>query len=69
MIVTTVTKEVLRCRRARRALELAGFEEVGERGGSLWELHRGSRTDHVITEVRIGPEGKTLFIRTSPCMI
>ena len=66
MKVSTLTRETLRVRRTKRDLELHGFEEIGERGGKLWELHRGGRTDHVITDVEIGPDGKTLFIRTAP---
>jgi hypothetical protein len=69
MHVTDRTKEALRCRRIRRGLIAAGFEEVGEGGGHLWELHRelkrGFGTDHMITAVAIAPEGKSLFIKTS----
>lgn len=66
MKVTEHTRDALRCRRERRRLEAEGFEEVGERGGNLWQLHRGSRQDHVIVDVRIAPEGKSLFIKTVP---
>lgn len=64
MKVTARTREALRCRRARRKLSAEGWEEVGERGGRLWELHRGCRIGHVITHVQIAPEGRTLFIKT-----
>ena len=69
MHVTDRTRGALRCRRIRRKLAAEGFEEVGEGGGHLWELHRelhrGFGTDHMITAVAIAPEGKSLFIKTS----
>lgn len=52
-------------RKARERLIADGYEEVGERGGNLWELYRGFRYDHVITEVVIGPDGRSLFIKTA----
>jgi hypothetical protein len=42
----------------------AGYEQITENGGRLWELHRGYRTDHVITDVVIAASGKTLFVKT-----
>jgi hypothetical protein len=69
MRVTPFTRNTLRYRRAVRKLRLAGFEEVGEGGGRLWELHRGARTDHVITDVRIGPDRKTVWIKTAKVAI
>jgi hypothetical protein len=45
--------------------EAEGWEEVGEGGGKLWELYRGARHDHVITDVRIAPGGKSLLIKTA----
>jgi hypothetical protein len=65
MRVTDRTREALRCRRIRRDLIAAGFEEIGEGGGHLWKLHRGFGADHVITAVAIAPEGKSLFIKTT----
>jgi hypothetical protein len=42
-----------------------GFEEIGESGGHLWELHRDIKRDHdTITAVAIAPEGETLFVKT-----
>ena len=64
MLVTDRTREALRCRRIRRKLAADGFEEIGESGGHLWELHRDIKRDHnTITAVAIAPEGKTLFVR------
>jgi|GraSoi_2013_40cm_1033754.scaffolds.fasta_scaffold16686_2 hypothetical protein len=65
MHVTDRTREALRCRRIRRDLIADGFEEIGEGGGNLWQLHRGFGIDHMITAVAIAPEGKSLFIKTS----
>ena len=65
MHVTDRTREVLRCRRIRRKLVADGFEEIGESGGHLWELHRDIKRDHdTITAVAIAPEGETLFVKT-----
>jgi hypothetical protein len=65
MLVTDRTREALRCRRIRRKLFADGFEEIGESGGHLWELHRDIKRDHnTITAVAIAPEGKTLFVKT-----
>jgi hypothetical protein len=64
MLVTDRTKEYLRCRRIRRKLLAEGFEEVSEGGGNLWELHRGYRTDRILTDAVIAPEGKSVFVKT-----
>ena len=62
--VSSFTKDVLRCRRIRKELIAQGYEEVSENGGKLWELHRGNRIGHEISDVEIGPEKKSLFIKT-----
>lgn len=64
MLVTDRTREALRCRRIRRKLTADGFEEIGERSGHLWELHRCIPQEHAITAVAIAPEGKTVFVKT-----
>lgn len=61
-----MTKRALETRRTHRDLVRDGYEEVGEGGGRLWELHRGCRTDHIITDVVIAPDGRSLFIKTAP---
>lgn len=66
MMLSALTRESLRVRRERRRLEAEGWQEVGEGGGRLWQLHRGSLIDHIITDVCIGPTGKTIFIKTAP---
>jgi len=64
MLVTDRTREALRCRRIRRKLTADGFEEIGENGGHLWELHRDIKRNHnTITAVAIAPEGMMLFVR------
>jgi len=40
-----------------------GFEEVGERGGKLWEIYRGFRHGQKIRQVRIDPDGMSLWVR------
>jgi hypothetical protein len=66
MKLTPVSREILQYRRAVRKLTKDGYEEVGEGGGKLWELYRGWRYDHVITDVVIGPDRRALFIKTAP---
>jgi len=63
MLVTDRTRETLRCRRIRRKLAADGFEEIGGKGGHLWELHRDIKRDHAITAVAIAPEGTTVFVK------
>ena len=63
MKVTDLTRIKLKHARERRRLERAGYEEVTERGGKLWELHRGGRLDHVIVDAVPAPEGKTVFVK------
>lgn len=65
MMVTPLTKEILRCRRERRRLASDGWQEVNENGGILWQLNRGTRLGHVITDVQIAPERRTIFIKTA----
>ncbi len=64
MKVTAFTKRALRIRRERKRLFAEGYEEVGENGGLLWQLYRGHRIGYVITEVVVGPDGLSLFIKT-----
>lgn len=60
------TKRVMAYRKMRRDLLAKGWEEVGECGGALWELYRGSRTHARIVDVRIAPDGKSLFVNIEP---
>ncbi|RTM07424.1 MAG: hypothetical protein EKK31_11725 [Hyphomicrobiales bacterium] len=65
MKLTQITRQVLKVRRDRRDMERDGWEFIGEGGGCLWELERGYRTRHVITDVRIAASGKGLWIKTA----
>lgn len=65
MKVTDVTRRTLAYRRAKKKFLDEGYEEIGEGGGRLWELYRGWRHRHVITDVHIAPGGKSLFIKTA----
>jgi len=65
MRLTDRSREILQYRKAVRDLLKVGYEEVGESGGKLWELHRGGRRHHEITDVVIGPDRKSLFIKTA----
>lgn len=46
------------------ALKRDGFEQVGD-AWPLWELDRGSRQNHIITDVRIGPDRRSVWVKTS----
>lgn len=63
MKLTDLTRSILTARRQRSHLESHGYEEIGERGGRLWELHRGCRMDHRIVDVVVAADGKTLFAK------
>ena len=65
MKVTPLNKHALACRSEQRRMLAAGWERIGEGGGELWQLYRGGRVGHVITEVRIAHDGISLWIRTS----
>jgi hypothetical protein len=65
MKFTALTREILAIRRDRRDMTKAGWEHVGERGGRLWELYRGGRTRHRITDVRVARDGRSLWIKTA----
>lgn len=64
MKVNRLTRSALRCRRDERDMTANGWERVDERGGQLWELHRGRRMGYVITDVRIAADGISLWIKT-----
>lgn len=65
MKVTDFTRTALAVRREEKRMKAAGYERVAENGGKLWELHRGYRWRHVITDVKIAADGKTLWIKTA----
>lgn len=66
MIITELTREQLKVQRIRASLIKRGFEAVGEGGGRLWELYRGSRTEHKIVDVAIDPCGKSVWVKINP---
>jgi len=61
MLVTS--RKALAYRRAKRDWIRAGYEEVGEDGGQLWEIYRGFRQGQKIQDVRIAPDGMSLFVK------
>lgn len=66
MLATASQKEAIAIRRELRDLPKEGWEQVGEGGGKLWELYRGGRWRHRITDVRISVDGRSLWIKTAP---
>ena len=66
MLMTELTKDALRIRRGRRLLMAEGFIPVGENGDPLWKFQRGAWTGRKITEVRVDPGERQLWIKVSP---
>lgn len=68
MKVTPFTRKALAVRREVRDLTKDGWEQItatfGE--GRLWELDRGFRTHHRITDIRIGADGKSIWWKAAP---
>jgi len=64
MLVTEFTKGALAVRRDVRDSKAQGWEFVGENGGMLWELYRGFRYNHRITDVKIAACGKGVWVKT-----
>jgi hypothetical protein len=65
MLESEFSKRAIRVRRDRRDMLRTGWEYVGEGGGMLWELYRGSRMGQVITDVRIAADGLGVWIKTA----
>jgi len=63
MLVTDLTRQTLSRRRTVKDWLREGFEEVNESGGKLWQLKRGARQNQKIIDVRISPDGKSVFVR------
>lgn len=63
MKVTELTRRALNYRRTVKKWLTEGYEEIGERGGKLWEVYRGCRRGQIIKDARIAPDGKSLFVK------
>lgn len=66
MKVTDWTRRALHYRRTVKQWRAEGFEDLGEDGGNLWEIYRGGRVGQTIKEVRIAPNGMSVFVRVAP---
>ena len=64
MKVSNLTKRALIVRRDHRDRLAAGWEFLSEGGGKLWELHRGGRYEHHISDVAISACGKAVWFKT-----
>jgi hypothetical protein len=64
LLSSETAKRIRRVRTDNRNMAKQGWEKVGEDGGNLWELNRGSRIGHRITDVRIAADGVSLWIKT-----
>lgn len=63
MMVTDFTRQALKVRRDIRDMRAGGWEFIDESGGKLWELQRGWRIDHVITDTKISATGKEIWVK------
>ena len=63
MKVTARTRRILQYRREVRAMRKAGWEYVGEGGGSLWELVRGYRLGHQIVAAKVACDGLGVWVK------
>lgn len=66
MKVTDHTRQLLKRGRWHRDLIRRGYEQIGERGGKLWELYRGYRQGQRIVDVEIDPDGMSLWVKIEP---
>ena len=66
MLESQRSKEIIAVRRDMRDRKRDGYEYLGEGGGAIWELSRGSRWNHVITEAIIAKDGKGVWVKTAP---
>lgn len=63
MKVSHRTRVLLAIRREQRRRLHDGWEYVGEGGGSLWELKRGVRLSHRITDAAVAVDGKGVWVK------
>lgn len=63
MRFTERTKSALAYRRQKRDLESRGYEEIGERGGNLWEIYRGGRMGQKIVDAVVATHGMSVFVK------
>jgi len=63
MKLTECSKRALRNRRFHRDMMARGYEEVGERGGKLWEIYRGGRMGSRIVDAVVAPHGLSVYVR------
>lgn len=63
MKVTKFTRNVLAARKQKRDMLAKGYEEVGEGGGLLWELERGSRIGHKIIDAVVAVHGRSVYVK------
>lgn len=60
MKVTQFTTDALNYSREVKRLQQEGYRQSAE---PFWEIHRGALWDHVITDVVIGPDRKSLWCK------
>ena len=63
MKLTEWSKRALKIRRFHRDMTERGYEEVGERGGKLWEIYRGGRVGAKIVDAIVAPHGMSVYVK------
>ena len=66
MKVTDRTRALLAQKRQQRDLYAKGYEYVGEGGGNLWQLYRGSRRGHRIVDAIVDSAGLGVYVKIEP---
>lgn len=66
MLITEFSKRAIAARREERQMRTAGYERVGEGGGELWQLYRGARVGHIITDARIAADQISVWVKIEP---
>lgn len=56
-------KQAVAIRRDRRTHERDGWEYLGEGGGRIWELVRGSRMGHRIVAAEVAADGLGVWVK------
>ena len=65
MLVTELTRNVLKSRKQARDLKQRGYEIITCKFGigDLWQLDRGYRVHQRIVDAVVGEDGKSVFVK------
>ncbi len=63
MKVSELTRARLANQREERDMKKAGYEYLGEGGGLIWQIHRGSRLGQIILDAKISNNRRFVWIK------